>query len=211
MAATVAAAYRSLATAGLVLGAEGNASVAERSTGVALVTATGLVAAEASPEAIALVALDDGRHLQGPLPSSELPTHLALLRAGYGAVVHAHPPYATALGLRSQRIPLVLAELAVRAGGAVPVIPYVPAGSEAMGAAVRDALQAAGVQAIVIRQHGVLAVGDNVTAALWALTATEEAARIALLAGGDVDTLPEIDAAEAARLRAVGGLAPLPL
>jgi L-fuculose-phosphate aldolase len=206
MAATVAAAYRSLATTGLVLGAEGNASVAERSTGVALVTAAGLVAAEASPEAIAVVSLEDGRHLQGPLPSSELPTHLALLRAGHGAVVHAHPPHATALGLRSARVPLVLAELAVRTGGAVPVIPYVPAGSEAMGAAVAAALQAARVQAVVIRQHGVVAVGANVTAALWALTATEEAARIALLAGGDPDDLPEIDAAEAARLRAAGGL-----
>jgi ribulose-5-phosphate 4-epimerase/fuculose-1-phosphate aldolase len=208
LAATVAAAYRSLAASGLVLGAEGNVSVAEHSTSVALVTATGLAAAEASPEAIAVVALGDGRHLQGPLPSSELPTHLALLRAGHGAVVHAHPPHATALGLRWGRVPLVLAELAVRVGGAVPVIPYVPAGSEAMGVAVRDALQAAAVQALVIRQHGVVAVGPSITSALWALTATEEAARVALLAGGDVAALPEIEAAEAARLRAVGGLTP---
>src|SRR5262245_40940558 len=50
LAATVAEAYRSLSTTGLVAGAEGNVSVAERITGVALVTAMGLVAAEATPD-----------------------------------------------------------------------------------------------------------------------------------------------------------------
>jgi L-fuculose-phosphate aldolase len=207
LAATVAAAYRSLATSGIVLGAEGNASVVERSTGVVLITATGLAAAEATADGIATVDLADGRHVDGPLPSSELPTHLALLRAGHGAVVHAHAPHATALGLRADRVPLALAELAVRVGGAVPVIPYAPSGSEQMGAAVRDALAATGVRAVVIRHHGVVAVGETITAALWALTATEEAARVAVLAG-DPASLPEIDPAEAARLRAFGGLPP---
>ena len=102
------------------------------------------MAAEATPDGIATVSLDDGRHLDGPVPSSELPTHLALLRAGHGAVVHAHAPHATALGLIADRIPLVLAELAARNGGPVPVLPYVPTGTEAMGAAVADALRHGG-------------------------------------------------------------------
>ena len=115
LAATVAEAYRSLSTTGLVAGAEGSVSVAERMTGVALVTALGLMAAEATADGVATVSLDDGRQLDGPLPTSELPTHLALLRAGHGAVVHAHAPHATALGLIADRIPPVLAELAARA------------------------------------------------------------------------------------------------
>jgi L-fuculose-phosphate aldolase len=207
LAATVAAAYRSLATSGLVLGSEGNVSVAERTTDVALVTAAGLVASEAAPEAIAVVRLADGAHVSGPAASSELPTHLALLRAGHGAVAHAHLPHATALGLVADRVPLVLAELASSVGGAVPVIPYVPAGTEEMGAAVRDALAAAGVRAVVIRNHGVIAAGPDVTTALFALVSTEAAARVALLArlAGEP---PELAGPEVDRLRAVGGLPP---
>jgi L-fuculose-phosphate aldolase len=207
LAATVAAAYRTLASTGLVLGSEGNVSVAERSTGVALVTAAGLVAAEASAEAIAVVSLADGSHVSGPAASAELPTHLALLRAGHGAVVHAHAPHATALGLVADRIPLVLAELAMRTGGAIPVIPYVPAGTAEMGEAVRDALAANDVRAVVIRNHGVVSAGPDVASALWALTATEEAARVALLARV-VGEPPELEGPEVDRLRAAGGLPP---
>jgi ribulose-5-phosphate 4-epimerase/fuculose-1-phosphate aldolase len=165
------------------------------------------MASEATPEGIATVRLDDGGHVSGPVASSELPTHLALLRAGHGAVVHAHVPHATALGLVADRVPLVLAELAVRAGGAVPVIPYVPAGTAEMGEAVREALAASDVLAVVIRNHGVVAAGTNVTSALFALTATEEAARVALLARL-VGEPPELEGPEVDRLRAAGGLPP---
>ena len=207
LAATVAEAYRSLSTTGLVAGAEGSVSVAERMTGVALVTALGLMAAEATADGVATVSLDDRRHLDGPLPTSELPTHLALLRAGHGAVVHAHAPHATALGLIADRIPLVLAELATRNGGPVPVLPYVPTGTDAMGAAVAEALRADGVRACAIRNHGVVAAAPDVLSALAAVMATEQAARVTILAraaGGDPAELP---ADEVARLRALAGFA----
>jgi L-fuculose-phosphate aldolase len=205
LAATVAEAYRSLSTTGLVAGAEGSVSVAERMTGVALVTALGLMAAEATADGIATVSLDDGRHLDGPLPTSELPTHLALLRTGHGAVVHAHAPHATALGLIAERIPLVLSELATRNGGPAPVLPYLATGTEALGAAVADALQANGVRACAIRNHGVVAAAPDVLSALAAVMATEQAARVTILAraaGGDPAELP---ADEIVRLRALGG------
>ena len=174
-------------------------------TGVVLVTALGLVASEATPDGIATVSLDDGRHLDGPLPTSELPTHLALLRAGHGAVVHAHAPHATALGLIADRIPLVLAELAARNGGPVPVLPYVPTGTEAMGAAVADALASGGVRACVIRNHGVFAAAPDLLSALAAVNATEEAARVTVLARAAGGEPPELPADEVLRLRALGG------
>src|SRR6185436_16138692 len=121
----VAAAYASLGDAGIVLGAEGNASVADRSSGIALVTGTGLHARESTADGIAEVGLADGAHRSGPEPTSELPSHLALLRAGHGAVVHTHAPHATAVGLVRDEVPLVMAEQAVRAGGGAPVVPYV--------------------------------------------------------------------------------------
>ena len=166
----VAAAYTSLGEAGIVLGAEGNASVAERSSGIALVTGTGLQAREATAEGIAEVGLDDGVHLSGPEPTSELPSHLALLRAGHGAVIHSHAPHATALGLVLDEVPLVLAEQAACAGGAAPVVPYVTPGSDDMALTLEAVLRGP-VRACVIRNHGLVTVGPDIVSALQATLA----------------------------------------
>ena len=130
-------------------------SVAERSSGIALVTGTGLQAGEATADGIAEVGLDDGAHRSGPAPTSELPSHLALLRAGHGAVIHTHAPHATALGLVLDEVPLVLAEQAARAGAAAPVVPYATPGSEEMALSLAAALRGP-VRAVVIRNHGLV-------------------------------------------------------
>ena len=200
----VAAAYASLGAAGIVLGAEGNVSVAERSSGIALVTGAGLHAAEAAAEGIAEVDLDDGAHRSGPAPTSELPSHLALLRAGHGAVIHTHAPHATALGLVLDEVPLVLAEQAARAGGAAPVVPYATPGSDEMALSLATALRGP-VRAVVIRNHGLFTVGPDIVSALSATLATEEAARIYLLARG-VGEPARVPGHAIAALRALGGI-----
>ena len=200
----VAAAYASLGSAGIVLGAEGNVSVAERSSGVALVTATGLHAGEATADTIAEVGLADGAHRSGPAPSSELPSHLALLRAGHGAVVHTHAAHATALGLVLDEVPLVLAEQAARAGGGAPVVPYATPGSDEMALSLAAALRGP-VRAVVIRNHGLFTVGPDIVSALSATLATEEAARIYLLARA-VGEPARVPGHALATLRALGGI-----
>ena len=100
-----------------MLGAEGNASVAERSSGIALVTGTGLQAREATPTASPRSAWPTASTAPVPPPPASCPSHLALLRAGHGAVIHTHAPHATALGLVLDEVPLVMAEQAARAGG----------------------------------------------------------------------------------------------
>ncbi len=200
----VAAAYASLGGAGLVQGAEGNVSVAERSSGVALVTATGLQAGEATADAISEVGLDDGAHRSGPAPSSELPTHLALLRAGHGAVVHTHAPHATALGLVLDEVPLVLAEQAARAGGAAAVVPYAMPGSDEMALSLAAALRGP-IRAVVIRNHGMFSVGPDIVSALSATLATEEAARVYLLARG-IGEPARVPGHAIATLRELGGI-----
>jgi ribulose-5-phosphate 4-epimerase/fuculose-1-phosphate aldolase len=200
----VAAAYASLGTAGIVLGAEGNASVAERSSHVALVTGTGLHAREATADGIAEVGLHDGAHRSGPAPTSELPSHLALLRAGHGAVIHTHAPHATALGLVLDEVPLVMAEQAARAGAAAPVVPYATPGSDEMALSLAAALRGP-VRAVVIRNHGLFTVGPDIISALSATLATEEAARVYLLARG-VGEPALVPGHAIATLRALGGI-----
>jgi ribulose-5-phosphate 4-epimerase/fuculose-1-phosphate aldolase len=200
----VAAAYASLGEVGIVLGAEGNASVADRSSGIALVTGTGLHAREATPDGIAEVGLADGAHRSGPAPTSELPSHLALLRAGHGAVIHTHAPHATAVGLVLDEVPLVMAEQAARAGGAVPVLPYVTPGSEDMALSLQAALRGP-VRAVVLRNHGLFTVGPDVISALAATVATEEAARVYLLARG-IGEPATVPGHAVATLRGLGGI-----
>ncbi len=200
----VAATYAAAGRAGIVLGAEGNVSVAERSSGSAFLTGTGLYAAEATAAGIAEVGLADGAHRSGPAPTSELASHLALLNAGHGAVVHTHAPHATAIGLVLDEVPLVLAEQAVRAGAAAPVIPFAVPGSTDMALSLAAALRD-GVRAVVIRNHGLFSVGPDLASAFAATLATEEAARIYLLARGLGDPAPVPGHAIAA-LRSLGGI-----
>jgi ribulose-5-phosphate 4-epimerase/fuculose-1-phosphate aldolase len=86
----------------------------------------------------------------------------------------------------------------------VPVIPYVPTGTDEMADAVA-AVQETGVNAVVIRSHGPVTWGPTLERALSGLYAVEEAARAYLLArtaGGEPALLPP---AELARLRALNG------
>jgi L-fuculose-phosphate aldolase len=199
----VAEAYRTLATAGLVVGAQGNVALVDRSMGVVYVTGTGLAAATASADDVAEVDLGTGAHLRGPAPSTELATHLAVLNAGRAAVVHTHAPHATALALVEDEIPAVLAEQVIRVGGPVPVIPYVPTGSQEMAAAVA-AMIGASSRAVVIRNHGVFAAGSDLGQALGAMLATEEAARAYLLARS-IGVPAQLDQPSLAHLRTLGG------
>ena len=144
--------------------------------------------------------LADGVHIGGGAPSSELPTHLALLRGGAGAVVHSHAPHATALGLIADRLPVILAEQAVDLGGGTRVVPYHGTGTVEMADVLAER-QAAGDRGAIIRNHGPVTWGPTLERALAATYALEEAARAWLLAraaGAEPMRLPD---AEIERLR----------
>jgi len=69
----VADALRRLAAGGLVRGAAGNVSVRDPATGVVAISPTGLPYERLTAGEVALVDAD-GTPLDGPAPSSELPT-----------------------------------------------------------------------------------------------------------------------------------------
>ena len=91
----VAAAARRLADQGLASGTAGNLS--ERDGRLIAVSPTGAVFERLQADDVAVVDLD-GEQVDGPLaPTSELELHLGVYaRNRAGAVVHAHPPVATA-------------------------------------------------------------------------------------------------------------------
>jgi L-fuculose-phosphate aldolase len=109
---------------------------------------------------------------------SEYALHLAVYRArkDVGAVVHAHPPFATALGACGRELVTFLPEAVVSLGAKVPLVPLTTPG----GAAVK-ALEPflATHDAVLVAGNGVFAWGDDVEQALRRLELVEHLATIA--------------------------------
>ncbi len=136
-------------------------------------------------------------------PTSELLLHLEIYRQRpeAGAVIHAHPPVATActiagLSLAEPILPEVVLTL-----GAIPTAPYATTGTPAMAAAIRDLVPF--YDAILLEQHGALTVGRDLWDAYYKMEKVEHAAWTVWLARqlGQVRPLPP---AEVAKLTALG-------
>lgn len=152
----------------------------------------------------------DGKKVAGTArPFSELNLHMAVYRAraDINAVVHAHPPHATALacsGSRALERPFI-AEAVVSIGDSIPTVPFA-----APGQAAADALRpfVTDYDAVLIANHGVMAWGANPEQAYLRLELVEHLARVAVLAQatGGVRPLPEDVVAKLLEKRAKSGL-----
>ena len=157
----VARLARRLRPDGLVVGTAGNLSA--RRGDLVAITPSGLDYDDLDARLVCLVDLD-GTQLDGLLaPSLELPMHLAAYRrAGAGAVVHTHAPYATAVALAQDELPAVhylIADL----GGPVRVAPYATFGTEALADGLVEALE--GRSAALLASHGAITIGDTLARA----------------------------------------------
>ncbi len=151
-----------------------------------------------------------GKRVSGTArPFSELNLHFAVhdARDDVHAVIHAHPPYATALACSGS--PLLerpfIAEAVVSIGATIPTVPFaVP------GPAARDALASvvADVDAALMANHGAIAWGADLEQAYLRLELVEHLARIATLAEATGGVHPLADSAIAPLLqkRAKSGL-----
>jgi L-fuculose-phosphate aldolase len=131
------------------------------------------------------------------LPSTEWPMHAAIYHArpDIHAVIHAHPPKATALAVAHRTLdqPL-LAELICLLGD-VPLVPYRQPGSHKLADAVRDAVSRPRVHAMILANHGVMTTGTTLQDAFLKLELLENAADIFLwsqrIPGGPVPLSPQ--------------------
>jgi L-fuculose-phosphate aldolase len=172
---------RRLWQAGLIAGQDGNVSARFR-PGRLLVTPRGLPKADLAPEDLVEVDLDGG-HLAGSRQATtELDLHLRVYRRrrDCGAVVHAHPPAATAFAVAGEGIPAdVLPEVALLLGE-VPVVPYATTGTPALADAVEPFFEAH--EAVLLANHGAVAWGPDLAKARIRMETLEHAARILLAA-----------------------------
>ena len=199
--AEIVDALRRLEAAGLVTGTSGNVSARDPNTGLIAVSPTSISYDRMQPQDVSVVD-QEGELQEGRAPSTELPMHLAIQtgRPEAAAVVHTHSPFATALGLVLDELPVVLAEQAAAVGGPVPVVPYAPTGERAMGEAV---LGAGDAWAVIVRNHGPVCLGRSLAQAVRCAFAVEEAARAYVLARelGEPALLPDGELTRLNRLR----------
>lgn len=157
----------------------------------------------ATPTATSKADVDDGNLLevdsQGNRVSGssnrfgEIGLHLEVYRArpDVGAVVHAHPPSATALACSGHNLietPFI-AEAIVSIGPSIPLVAHADPGAASVRAL---ASHVADVDAVLLEGHGVLTWGQTVEFAFLRMELVEHLARIALAAQtvGGVKPLP---------------------
>src|SRR4051794_19127910 len=160
---------------------DGNISV-RLDAGRLLMTPTSVCKGFMNPEMMCITDLD-GKKLSGERnPSSEMQMHLEVYRQrpDINAVVHAHPPVATAFAVAG--IPLdraVLAEV-VTTLGSVPIAEYATPSTKELPEAVRKYVKAH--DGMLLANHGALTLGTDVFAAYYKMETIEHFAKISLVA-----------------------------
>lgn len=166
---------------GLVGAAEGNLS-ARLETDRLLCTPAGASKGHLGPED--LVVIDDrGRPIAGGTPSSEIKLHLAIYaaRPDCQAVVHAHPPVATAFTLAGETIPDNLLPEAAYVLGPIATVPFAMPGTDEVPAAIAPYLEHH--KTFLLSHHGAVVMGRDLEDAYNRMETLERIARIVLTAG----------------------------
>jgi L-fuculose-phosphate aldolase len=166
-----------LLAAGLTSGTGGNLSIINRRAGLIAISPSGVPYEEMVPQDVPVVGLDAGTLEGDRKPSSELGFHLALYRKrpDIQAVVHTHSVYATTMACLNWEIPAVH-YLVAYCGPKVPLAPYATFGTPELARNVSESIGAG--NAVLLANHGLVAVGPNLETAFAVAEEIELVARI---------------------------------
>jgi len=117
-------------------------------------------------------------------PSIEWRMHASIynIMPKINAVVHTHSPYTLAMAISLNRIEQIIEEAKIVVGDPV-IIPNKPSGSIELADAVSSALERREngeeqIRAVIIRNHGVVAIGNNIYQARAVIESLEECTKI---------------------------------
>lgn len=179
---------------GLIAGQDGNVSM-RLGPGRILATPAGFSKVDVGEDDLVVLEIDGTTIRRGAGASSEIGLHLRAYdkRPDVAAVVHAHPPTATALGVAGETLPgNVLPEVTVLLG-AVPLVPYATPGTSRLA----DQFDPfwSGHDAFLMANHGALTLGPDLRVAHQRMETMEHAAQVIVAARalGRVGTLADED------------------
>jgi L-fuculose-phosphate aldolase len=184
---------------GLIAGPDGNVSV-RLSNGDILITPSGRSKGKVTAESLIVVDIS-GQVVDGESrPSSEMRMHLRIYqrRDDVNAVVHAHPPTATAFGVAGVPITANVLPEVILQMGTVPLVPYATPGTDALPDSMEPFLKRH--DAFLLANHGATTVGPTLEIAHQRMESLEHAARI-LSVARSLGTVNELSAADVMALR----------
>lgn len=144
-------------------------------------TPTGRDKARLEAEEVVILELDGTNLTPGLAPTVEHSMHLRLYQRhpSVGAVVHAHPPVASAFTASETPIDIRLLSEPYAVAGPIAVVPYIAYGTEELADAVAEAMT--GLHCALLRNHGVVCTGRTVLEAFCRVEVIEAAAQATVL------------------------------
>lgn len=131
----------------------------------------------------------EGRHK----PSSEIRIHIEAYRQrrDIGAVIHAHPPLATAFSLAGVSLAHCLLPEVILTLGTIPTTGYATPTTDEGPVVIKELIKTN--DALILDRHGSLTVGKDVWSAYYKLEKIEHTAKITFVARqlGSIKTLSE--------------------
>ena len=193
--AAVADLHGELVANNLVAWTSGNISARVPGTDLMVIKPSGVRYGSLTAESMVVCDLS-GARVSGELnPSSDTASHAYIYRhmPHVGGIVHTHSRHATAWAARGEPIPCVITAMADEFGGEIPVGPFAPIGGEEIGQAVVATLSGHRSPAVLLRSHGVFAIGASARDAVQAAVMCEDVACTVGLARlhGDLVPMPQ--------------------
>lgn len=172
---------RMLYDRGFVAAGDGNIS-ARLADGSLLATPTMVCKGRMTPEMIVHCKADGSPQAGQGRPSSELAMHLEIyrLRADIHAIVHAHPPTATGFAVAGLALDRALLSEVVLTLGCIPLTEYGTPSTNEIVDALSPFIPAH--DALLLANHGAVAYGPHMEAALSNMETLEHFAKISLVA-----------------------------
>src|SRR5437867_2646305 len=175
-------------------GNEGNHSY-RLSENRVLCTPTGISKSQLKPEDICMVDLE-GNQISGKRKrTSEINLHLAIYKArpDVKAVIHSHPPHATAFAVAGVDLPTCIHPEAEVFLGAVKTAKYVTPGDTRLGESLLPYVKDSNT--ILLQNHGVVCFHPDLEQAYYQLEIVDAYSRILLLAK-QIGSIRPLDGAE---------------
>ena len=151
---------------GLTVGTSGNISIFNRDQGLLAISPSSVNYHIANIEDIVVMDLG-GKIVQGDRrPSTEWKMHLVQYqrRADINAVIHSHPPYATACACLQRDVPAVHGSITLTKDEIIPCAKYGFSGSEELAEYMYEAMQ--GRTAALVNSHGLMVGAKDIARAM---------------------------------------------
>ena len=187
---------------GIVAATDGNISYRITSDRV-MITHSGTSFATLTTNSLAYVDLDGNILSYDHQPSSELPMHLEIYkqRPDINAIIHAHPPYATALTIAGLSLEDPILPEVVMMFGKIPTAPYATPSTKESAESIRHLIK--DHQAILLDHHGAVTFDMTLEKAFHKMEKLEHAAKT-ILSATTLGTPKKLDENQLGKLKDLG-------